>query len=171
MAELIYIGTIVGIRGLDGTLKVETQDYYEIESESKIFIGYSRKFLDEYLVKNWKPPFKNYAFLKLYCVNSVQQGKNLVEKGIFINTHTLIKPSKYVELHNLTGYTVVDAETGSKIGKLIGILPNPSNDLLIAIIDGRKVLIPMVKEFIIKVEKWKQLVFIKSIEGLFDLNL
>lgn len=171
MIELVFIGTIVGIKGLDGTLKVETQDDYEIETNSKIFIGYSPKFLDEYLVKKWKTTFKKYSFIKLYGVNSVQQGKNLVEKGIFVNPDTLKKLSPNFALNILNGYAVVDVSTGSKIGVVVGIRPNPGNDLIIAKIDGKEVLIPLVKEFIIKVEKEKKLVIIKSIEGLFDINL
>lgn len=171
MAELIFIGTIVGIKGLDGTLKVETQDEYEIENGNKILIGYSQKFLNEYLVKNWKTNFKNLAFVKLYGVNSAQQGRSLVEKGIFINLNALKKSSKEFELNHLTGYTVVDVETGSKLGEVIGTHPNPGNDLLVAIIDEKEVLIPMVNEFIIKVDRGKKFVFIKSIEGLFDINL
>ncbi|MGQ9818844.1 MAG: ribosome maturation factor RimM [Candidatus Kapaibacteriales bacterium] len=171
MNDLSFIGTIVGIKGLDGTLKVETQDIYEIETGTKIYIGFSLKFLNEYSVQRWRAKFKRYALLKLYGVDTIQQARSLLEKGIFVNPHFLKKFAKENESGQIIGFAIIDIDTGSNIGEVLGIQPNPGNDLLIVQIREKEVLIPMVKEFILKIDEAKRFVFIKSIDGLFDLNL
>lgn len=171
MSELIFIGTIVGLKGLDGTLKVETADFYELKSGSKVFVGFSKVYSEEFIVETWKSKIRRYAYLKLKGVNTIAQAKTFLEKGIFAPSQLMSGFLSPLDLTKFKDFTLVNSESGDEIGKVVGIQSNPGNDLLVVNIHGTEILVPFVDEFIIEIDKEKNTIYIKCIDGLLDIRL
>jgi 16S rRNA processing protein RimM len=69
--------------------------------------------------------------------------------------------------HDLEGMTVVDEE-GNELGVMSDVLENPANDLWVVRSRGKDVLVPAVKEIVIRVDVNERRIVLRPIPGLFD---
>lgn len=164
--EIIFIGTIIGLKGLDGTMKVQSEGYFEIPVGSQVCVGFSERYSKKYYVLSWKPQIRGYSYVKLQGINSAELAKAFVEKGIYCSSKNLLKPKINYEQEIFSGFVLIDYNSGTKIGEVIGIQPNPGNDLLIANIKGMERLIPFVEAFIAEIDSRQKVIYIKLIDGL-----
>jgi 16S rRNA processing protein RimM len=69
----------------------------------------------------------------------------------------------------ITGFTVAD-ETGSRIGKVSGILDNPAHDILriCPARGGDELLLPMVDVFVIAIDQGRREITVRLPDGLMD---
>ncbi|TSA37397.1 MAG: hypothetical protein D4R64_05755 [Porphyromonadaceae bacterium] len=72
------------------------------------------------------------------------------------------------ETNSLTGFEVLD-EISGKTGKVIGFEDIPGNPLLEIEIDGKKSLLPMQSEFVVRTDTRKRKLILRIPEGLLDL--
>jgi len=70
--------------------------------------------------------------------------------------------------HDIIGYTVIDEQAG-ELGTIAQVLEAPKQDLLQVFYRKKEVLIPLVDEFITRVDKRKKQLFMNLPEGLIDL--
>jgi len=171
--EYKYIGTIVGTRGFKGELRVSDlqTEIINIEPDTIVRIGYSLKFSKEFKLLSWKQTNKS-AKLILVGINNEQDGKELIENGIFINSNDIkINRTKSYINDKYISYLAVNYESSEPIGEVIDYLDLPANDLLIIKNNGKEIPIPFVKEFIKKVDNKNKIIKIKLIEGITSLSL
>ncbi|MFN3270848.1 MAG: hypothetical protein ACK42G_09685, partial [Candidatus Kapaibacteriota bacterium] len=77
--ELIFLGTIVGLKGLDGTLKVATDEDILPKQNAKVKVGYSVKYSQEFTILDYKITNSKYNYLKLVEINGIEEAKKLIE--------------------------------------------------------------------------------------------
>lgn len=164
--DYLYLGTIVGLKGLDGTLKVNSGDSLYINPGAKVKIGYSLKFSQEFTVAEYKETLSKYNYLKLLEANNIEKAKKLIEKGIFARECDVLQDSPEDKFESTINYKVVDIYTGKVIGKAIDIIPNPGNNLLVIASKNGEFFIPFVDVFIKEIEHSSKTIYIEQIDGL-----
>lgn len=108
--------------------------------------------------------------IKFEDFNSVESIGGLVNKDIFVTSDS--GPKKFEEKipgKELWGFLVSDKISGT-IGIVHDILENEKQQMLLIKKGESEILIPLVKEFIIKVDKQKKIILMKIPEGLINLN-
>lgn len=168
--EWVLIGTIVGTKGLDGSLKVQLQSSVRIAEPTLCLVGFSLNFVNEYTIESWKQSKARYSYVKLKGIDNIEEAKRLIEKGIFVKKGSIeAQTTENIQHNELYGFVVIDRNNYSQIGTVIGIEENPGNNLLIIEKENDIIYIPFVEQFIYKIDRDKKTVLIKSIEGLLDL--
>ncbi|HPE33818.1 MAG TPA: ribosome maturation factor RimM [Bacteroidales bacterium] len=71
--------------------------------------------------------------------------------------------------HDIVGFTVVDQQAG-ELGKIIQVFEGAEQVLLKVLFRGRELLIPLVDQFLVKVNKRKKVLIMDLPEGLTELN-
>ena len=72
--------------------------------------------------------------------------------------------------HEVKGYSVIDAVHG-RIGSLVKVMDLPRQSLLQITFGDKEILIPLVDEVIVKVDRKKKELHIRAPEGLIDIYL
>ena len=107
------------------------------------------------------------AFVKLEDVNTEQEAKELIGKEVYLPLKHQEK-NQQNELKSLIGFSVIDQNHGD-IGEVVDIIENASQKLFYIEIDGVSILIPVVEEFIQKIED--RVIYLHTPDGLVDLFL
>jgi len=72
--------------------------------------------------------------------------------------------------HEITGYEIEDKRFG-KVGSIIRIDDSSAQPLFVVDHQGREILIPMVSEFILEIDKVNKKVSVETPPGLIEMNL
>ena len=72
--------------------------------------------------------------------------------------------------HEIIGFEVIDSEKGN-IGKIIGVYENAPQPLLSIDCEGKEILLPIIDEVILNVDRQAKQMSVKSPEGLIELYL
>ena len=156
--EFINIGKIVNTHGIKGELRILS----DFRHKDKVFkVGmkfYVGKEKEEFTVNS-------YRFHKIFDMVTFKGFTNINEvlylKGrqVYINKSDLVLDDGEVYIEDLIGYDVIIGE--KKLGKVTGVMYNSkANDIL----KVEDVLIPYVKDLIIKIEDNK--IYFQDIGGL-----
>jgi 16S rRNA processing protein RimM len=72
--------------------------------------------------------------------------------------------------HEIEGYQVIDEEHGL-LGTVLHVLDLPNNPLIAIEANGIEILLPKKEEFILKLDRAKKEMLVRSPEGLIDMYL
>lgn len=104
-------------------------------------------------------------------------GMGADETSQLINNHLYLPLSKLPVLtgnnfyfHEVIGFTVIDEERGD-IGTIQSFLEYPTQSIMCIDCQGKEILIPVIDQFIIEVNRPEKKMLIKAPEGLIDLYL
>jgi 16S rRNA processing protein RimM len=162
--EYLKIGQIISVVGIKGELKV-----YPYTDAPNSFENFDEVIIDNinYKIEKVRRKSDNIVILKLLGIDDRNTSETYRQKFIFIDrkdTKPLLEGSYYI--HNLVGLEVETIE-GTKIGELIDVIQNKSQDLYeIKLENGETFLLPAVEEFIINIDIEKRKMIVKLIEGL-----
>jgi len=172
LADYILLGTITKTHGIKGqvVLLLHNLSYDNIIKMESVLIeidGLPVPFFIEEVEE--KAP--NTLLLKFEDLRSEESAKELTSCRLFISKNMIRvddKPGNIYQLSLLTGYTVVDKESGN-IGKLMDILDIEMNPLLRILNKRREILIPFQPEFITGIDKKNNILYISAPSGLIKL--
>lgn len=177
MIEYLRIGVITTTFGLKGELKIfsTTDDIYRFKSLNQVYIisdneynlllndskMYKQEVLDTKLL-NGK------VVIKLKGIDTIDSATKLINKSIYINRQdaVLLKKNEYYVADIIDKELILDGKTISKVKDLMF---TGSNANLITDIDGKEILIPMIDDFVEKIDLKANKIFLKTIDGLTDL--
>ena len=114
--DFILVGSIVGLHGLRGYLKVKSF----LENPKDIF-KYDEYFINKLSFSSILLKFnkKSVFICELSGINSMEEAKNFVNNDIFIYKSSLPKPDKdEIYLNDLISFNV-ELETGLCLGELV----------------------------------------------------
>ncbi len=160
------IGKIVTTRGLKGELKVlpYTNIYNMFDELENIYIN-GECYTVEY-VKH----IKNCVAVKLEGINSPEDAAKYIHKTVSINNEDLmpLEEDEYY-IGDLRGISVINYDTEETVGTLKDVLLTGGNDVLdIEATDGKQILVPMVHEFVKRVDLENRHIKIHFIDGMLD---
>ena len=153
---MVYIGEIVNTHGIKGELRILSDFKYKDKVFKKDFKFYIGKDKEELIVNSYRHHkiFDMVTFNDLNDINLVLKYKG---KEVYINEEDLDLDGE-IYIDNLIGYKVL---VGDKdIGVVTEVMHMKANDVLRV----GEVLIPYVKEFIIKIED--NTIYVKDVGGL-----
>ncbi|MBR2997616.1 MAG: 16S rRNA processing protein RimM [Bacilli bacterium] len=154
--KFINIGKIVNTHGIKGELRILSDFKYKDKVFKKDFKFYIGKDKEELIVNSYRHHkiFDMVTFNDLNDINLVLKYKG---KEVYINEEDLDLDGE-IYIDNLIGYKVL---VGDKdIGVVTEVMHMKANDVLRV----GEVLIPYVKEFIIKIED--NTIYVKDVGGL-----
>ncbi len=165
--ELFDFGTVVGVHGLRGELKVapHTPASDSLISARSIFLR-DRNGAIELYVPQRSAPHKGNLLLRLEGVESVEQARMLVGFSVLMQQVDLPQlPVGRYYWHQLQGLAVFDRQRGD-IGFLQGIFSTAAHDIYEVNGPFGEVLIPVVDQFIIEVDLDGKRIQVDLPEGL-----
>ena len=167
-----YIGFIAKKNSFKGeiSIKLNVQNLKDCLNLDFIYIDIDGQLIpykihSSFLKKNL------FLQLKLEEINDEVSAKSLIGKEVFLNKNMLpnLKKNDFF-YHEIIGYKIISMN-GENIGT-VTYLNDQSSQTLIVLENnnGQKKIIPLVQEFIKKIDKKNKLLTVSLPEGLLDLN-
>ncbi|MCI8645748.1 MAG: 16S rRNA processing protein RimM [Firmicutes bacterium] len=164
--EKILIGKIVNVVGLKGELKV-----YCYTDKREQFEELEQIWLDEetYAIRNVRYQ-GNVVILKLEGINDRNAAEACRNKGVYIKESDLPQlPEDSYYVRDLVGLQAMD-ESGNVLGKVTDVIQSSSQDLYqIRMEDGKNILLPAVKEFVLAIDMEGKTMTVRLPDGLLEL--
>ncbi|MAQ75421.1 MAG: 16S rRNA processing protein RimM [Aquimarina sp.] len=170
--DCFYLGKIVSKFSFKGEVLIkldtdEPESYLEMES---VFIDYNDNLVPFFIEKS-KLHKSDLLRVKFEDVDSEDDADDLLKADIYLPLSLLpaLEGDQFY-YHEIIGFTIEDLSYG-KVGVIKGINDSTAQALFEIDRDGVEILIPMNDEFIHKVDRTTNTIFVNTPEGLIDLYL
>jgi len=164
----VLIGKIVGVHGIKGDVKVKPEsDVFERQVESLEEIPIYRGTKKENLKIEEIRPYKDIYIIKFKEINDRTSAEERIGSEIWIdkNRQVELDEGEYY-FSDLLNCTVV-SEDGKKLGKVSEILEQPASHILeVEKENGKKFLIPFIKEFVKEVDLKNKKIVVSLLKGM-----
>ncbi len=139
--------------------------YYNIK---KIFINLNN-VLTPFDLSSVIPNKSNRIRVKINGINTENDTKKLINKEIYLPIESLPKTDENsFYYHEIIGYTVLD-QNSKKVGNITGVIDQSPQHLFQINASGKKTLVPINDNLIIKVDKKNKTMRIELPDGILDL--
>ena len=169
MENILQIGAITTSHGVKGEVKVfpMTDDVNRFKKLKTVILQYKNENM-ELNVESVKF-FKNMVILKFKEYSDINDILRFKGCGLFVTRENAVKLKKdEYFIADLIGMDIFD-ETDKKIGVLKDVIATGANDVYeIDLDDGRPLLLPAIKECVLKVDVDEKIMKIHILEGLLD---
>ena len=165
----IYLGKILKPFSYKGELKIYIEDFYidqikELDSFLLKIQGSYIPFTIKAITKNKSNIFR----ISLDGINSEDLAKKLAGVEIYIENN-LIKSEVLEKNDNYIFIGHVIYNNNSIIGKIIDIIENKNQDLFEVVVNEKRILIPIVDEFVVNIDNDNKKIIMNLPKGLTDL--
>lgn len=170
MRKYIEVGKVLSTRGVNGEIKVQPWC-----NKPRDFLKFKEFFLEGISAKKFnlmhaKLLNKDTFLIKLKDVDSLEEAKNLVGKTLYVDRSDIkLKEDEYF-LVDLIGLRAISENKGQTYGIITDVVTgNTTTNLYeVTLENGKRCLIPAVKEIVTKVDLENGTVEVRPIVGLFD---
>ena len=167
--DCIYLGKILKPFSYKGELKIYIEDFYidqikELDSFLLKIQGSYIPFTIKAITKNKSNIFR----ISLDGIDSEDLAKKLTGIEIY-SENNLIKSENLKTNKNYIFMDFVIYNNNSIIGKIIDIIENKNQDLFVVVFNEKRILIPLVDEFVVKIDNDNKKILMNLPEGLTDL--
>lgn len=163
--EKILMGKVVNVVGLKGELKI-----YSYTDRNERFEELDKIWLDNkvHAIENVRYQNK-VVILKLEGINDRNKAEEQRNKNVYIEESDLQQlPEDTYYVRDLIGISVVTED--GELGIITDVIQNSAQDLYeVKTAEGKKIYIPVVKEFVTEVDMEAKIVKVTLPEGLLDL--
>lgn len=160
----LAIGRIVAPRGLRGELKVrpETDDPSRFEALRVVYLGDDRA---PFAVRGVRF-FKEQVLLQLEGIDSPEQAEAWRDAYIWIpEEEALPLEAGQYYCYQIEGLTVMTVE-GEALGRVAEVLSTGANDVYVIRNDREEILLPAIRDVIVKVDLANAQLIVKLLDGL-----
>ena len=171
-ADCFHLGYVAKLHGFKGEVSLfldvtNPSDYEKIES---IFIDINDQ-LTPFFIESFKLKNHPFAAVKFEGVNSEKDAKIIERKNIYLSLKYLpeLNGTDFYD-HEVVGFKVIDQNFG-EVGVLESIIDLSINPLIQVLNGDKEVLIPMIKNIILKVDRENKELHLVAPEGLIELYL
>lgn len=169
MEQVFQVGIISSTHGVRGEVKVfpTTDDIKRFKKLKNILLDTGNGYLT--LEIEGVKFFKQFVILKLKGYDNIDDIIKYKGKGLFVTRENAVKLQKdEYFIADLIGLEVVN-EDGSFTGVLKDVMETGANDVyVVESADGKEVLIPAIKDCILKVDLEKEQILVHLLDGLLD---
>ncbi len=170
--ECFYLGKIVRKYSFKGELlaKLETDEPETYVDLDTIFVEYGANLVPFFLESSQLHKSALLRF-KFEDVDTEEDADDLIGADLYLPLTMLpdLDGDKFY-FHEIIGFTAVDASFGS-IGEITGVNDTTSQAIFEIDREGSQVLIPMIDDFIKKVDREKKEIHLEVPEGLIELYI
>ena len=170
--ECYLVGKFVKTHGYKGELNIKLdvdtpEDYDQIDSA---FVEIKNDLIPHFF-ERYKLKQNSIATVKIEGIDSDEDAQKLVRKEIYLPLTILPKlTGNKFYYHEIIDFKAIDTELG-EIGIIKGVLDGNAQDIF-QIIQGKKeILIPVIDEVIVEVNREKKEILLNAPEGLVEFYL
>jgi 16S rRNA processing protein RimM len=174
--ECYYLGYTSKVHGKQGELVIKLdvdfpEEYKTLESVL-IQLNKTDNSLIPFFISNSQIQNKNELRIKIDDINAIPEAKALVGKEVYLPLNTLPKlTGNKFYYHEVINFKVTDTNLG-EIGNITKILDYPTQAIFeITNPQGKEILIPIIDEVIVTVDRENKNVTVTTPEGLVQLYL
>lgn len=169
--DCYYVGKITKLHGFKGNLIVhlETDEPELYENMESVFIE-TNGMLVPFFFEFAQVHGNNKLLVKFEDV-SAEEAERLVNKELYLPLDTLPElEGNDFYYHEIIGFTLYD-QTNTEIGVIQSINDSTAQALFELEFEGKQILIPIVDEWILEVDRENQAILVNVPDGLIDLYL
>ena len=168
MDDLLQVGVITSTHGIKGEVKVyPTTDDVKRFKQLKSVILETKAGKQEVNIESVKF-FKNMAIIKFEGYNKIEDVERMRQVKLYVTRDNAVKLQKNEYfIADLIGCTIF--ENNDELGTLSEVLQTGANDVyIVKTKESKEILIPAIKECILKVDIKKKKIMVHLLEGLVD---
>ena len=167
--DYIYLGKILKPFSYKGELKIYIEDFYidqikELDSFLLKIQGSYIPFTIKAITKNKSNIFRIF----LDGIDSEDLAKKLADVEIYADNN-LIKTEVLEKKNNYIFIDYVIYNNNAIIGKIIDVIENENQDLFEVVFNEKRILIPLVDEFVVNIDNDNKKIIMNLPDGLTDL--
>ncbi|MFT5750813.1 MAG: 16S rRNA processing protein RimM [Flavobacteriales bacterium] len=170
--ECFYLGKIVRKYSFKGELlaKLDTDEPETYVGMESVFVDFSANLVP-FFIESSQLHKSSLLRFKFEDVDTEEDAEDLIGTGLYLPMNILpkLEGDKFY-YHEVIGYTAIDATFGA-IGTITHINDNTSQAIFEIDHNGTEVLIPMIDDFIKKLDREKKEIHLEVPEGLIDLYI
>ncbi len=170
--DCFYLGRIVKKHSFKGEviIKLDTDEPDLYEKLESVFVDLGNNLVPFFIEKSSLSKSTMFR-VKFEDVDTEQDADAIMRAGIYLPLNLLPKLSgKKFYFHEVIGFTVVDTSFG-EVGEIMSINDSSAQPLFEIDRNGSEVFIPMIDDFIKKVDRENKIIEVITPEGLIDLYL
>ena len=167
--QYLEMGKITKTQGLKGEVRMQ---YYcdspdLLEEFDVLYMG---KDKTEVHLEKSRYLKSDVAVIKLEGIDTPEAAQKLIGKILYMNRDDVELPEDVWFIQDIIGLEVVDSEKGTVYGKVDEIYQNGGADVYsVKTPDGTQLMFPAIPEVLIKTDIEEGKIYIKPLEGLFDI--
>lgn len=169
MNDLLRVGVVTSTHGIAGEVKVfpTTDDAMRFKKLKEVFVDLGREQLTLHITS--VKFFKNMVILKFREFDNINEVQKLIKKDLMISRDMAVPLSEDENfICDMIGLTTV-TDDGIELGKLTDVLQTGANDVyIIETAEGKEILIPAIKQCILKVDLDQQKMTVHLLEGMME---
>ena len=168
--DCFYLGRIVRKHSFRGevVLKLDTDEpelYQEMES---VFVNIGNNMIP-FFIKDSLLQKGNQLRVNFETIQSEADADALLKAGVYLPLSMLPKlTGKKFYFHEIIGFAAEDIAYGT-IGTVTGVNDSTAQPLFEIEKEGMQILVPMIDDFIVKIDREKQKILLKTPVGLLDM--
>lgn len=171
MEELLQVGIITTTHGIRGEVKVypTTDDAARFKDLKCVLLDTGKEKIN--LTVAQVRFFKNLVILKFEGIDNINDVEKYKGKGLYVTRENAVKlkENEYF-IADLIGLAV-RTEEGEELGQIFDVLQTGANDVYVVKKDGEpELLIPAIRECVLKVDTEEGFVTVRLLDGLRELN-
>ena len=170
--DCFYLGKIVRKHSFRGevVIKLDTDEpelYQEMES---IFVDLGNNLVPFFIQKSLLQK-GNQLRVRFEGIENEEDADAILKSDVYLPISLLpkLEGDKFY-YHEVIGFTVIDTNYG-EVGKLVNINDKAAQPLFEIERDDKEIFIPMIDDFIKKVDREKNTILVETPEGLIELYL
>ena len=168
--DCFYLGRIVRKHSFKGevVLKLDTDEpelYQEMES---VFVNIGNNMIP-FFIKDSLLQKGNKLLVNFETIQSEADADALLKAGVYLPLSMLPKlTGKKFYFHEIIGFAAEDVAYGA-IGTVTGVNDSSAQPLFEIEREGMQILVPMIDDFIVKIDREQQKILLKTPAGLLDM--
>jgi len=170
--DCFYLGKIVRKHSFRGevVIKLDTDEPYLYENMESVFVLHGTNLIPFFIEKSLLQK-GNQLRTKFEGVDSEADADGIMKSGVYLPLNLLPKlTGDQFYYHEIIGLTLEDVNFG-EVGKIVGINEKTAQPLFEVDREGVDIFIPMIDNFIKKIDRENNKVIVETPEGLIDLYL
>ena len=170
--DCFYLGRIVKKYSFKGevVLKMDTDEPDIYENLDTVFLDLGDKLLP-FFIESSLLQKGNQLRIRFEDIHTEADADTILKKDVYLPLDLLPKlTGDQFYFHEIIGFKLEDINFGV-VGKIISINDKTAQDLFVVERDGKEILIPMIDDFIKKIDRKNKKVIVETPEGLIEMNM
>ena len=170
--DCFYLGIVARKHSYKGEVVIvidsdEPELYANIDA---VFIDYNNKLIP-FFVEKILLQKGNQLRIKFEDIDSEQDASDILKRATYLPLTLLpkLEGDKFY-YHEIIGFKIIDYNYG-EVGLITSINDSSAQALFVVNTKGNQILIPLIDEFIDKVNKVDKMIYVKTPEGLIEMNM
>ncbi|MCF6222571.1 MAG: ribosome maturation factor RimM [Flavobacteriaceae bacterium] len=169
--ECFYLGKIVKKYSFKGEviLKLDTDEPAIYENLDAVFLDLGKKLLP-FFIENSLLQKGNQLRIRFEDVKNEEDADAILKTDVYLPLNLLPKlKGDQFYFHEIIGFMLKDVNYG-EVGIITSINDKTAQDLFVIEKENSEILIPMIDDFIKKIDRKNKIVLVKTPEGLIEMN-